>query len=455
MKYFLVFLFFITFCVKTKAQTEAISIHKAIASHLVEVAAAGNGGFNGLCVKLQLQNKQNRPLTLRLEAGTLFVAEDEHLQNLLVVEEQIIVMKTAEKRSVDVRTMCTESSDGSPYSGAIFKTTLLNAEKPLFRLAQKLSEVQFYASTAQSMVWAVANKSTSEHIYGEDTAKIKAIVPVLANIMGIPEKMFDVNPKPHKLTYISSSIEYLSSQKLPIKICVYDEANRLQQTSLEGYEMKEGYYQFKFGFPHYSNPERTFTVKLMSGDKVLAERVIDKNSSYLPLRKMNRAISATYDLPSDIVAQVGVYDSLDRLYAPLAMNYKLGKGFHESEFEGCRDLPMHQAFYFKIKNLADNQFVISQKIPQTNADAKTYAKIVKRGTMVVNLKEPLAHTRLVVVDTQDQIVWVVYEDSKISHGRNDIPFVFQHTQGPDAQFKVRLLDHNGQVIQEMCAGKCK
>ncbi|TAF32274.1 MAG: hypothetical protein EAZ57_09240 [Cytophagales bacterium] len=451
----LFFVFLLGLLAKTSAQAPPMSLQQAIQNRLVEVAASGNGGYNGFCVSLLIKNMQTRPLQIRIDAGTLFVAEEEQLQNLLMVEERLIVLQSKENKKIDVRTMCTESSNGSPYRNAVFKTTLLDAKNPLFRLAQKLSSISYYESTAQSMVWSVANKNSIEDIYGKDTAKIKALIPLLAELTGVPAHMFNINPKSHELTFMSASIEYLSPKEMPIKLCIYDQANRLMQTSFEDYPMKDGYYQFKFGFAHYQDPARVYTAKLMSGDKVLAEKIIDKNSTYTPLRKMNRAASISYDLPDNVLANVGVYDSLDNLYAPLAKDYRLGKGFHESSFEGCRDLPLYQGFYFKIKNTADGKTIVSQKIPNTNSEAKKYDKIVKRGTLNVNLKQTYEHTRLVVVDEQEQIIWVVYEDSKLGAGAKGIPFVYQHTQGPNAKFKVRLLDEKGNILQEMCSGKCQ
>jgi hypothetical protein len=206
------------------------------------------------------------------------------------------------------------------------------------------------------------------------------------------------------------------------------------------------------GVNHTLSDTSSFYLRLEENGKILSEKIVTKNDSVQELQKMKES-TLTYNTDNELNARIGIYDEKDNLYILLADDRPLKKGFHKSEFlEAKTELPFNKTYYFKVKD--KGKTVAQQKIFLDKAEAKKYAPITKRGTFSCKLAQDLPLAQLAVYDTENQVVWVIFSDSKLYKGNKQFQYAFQHQYGAEANFTLKLTDKEGNTIaQQEIRGK--
>jgi len=427
-----------------KNPPEAISILDAVKQKLITVKATGKGGFNGKCLKMEIKNISPKLLNINIFAGTIFDNTEDWQQDLMVVEEQIVALNPKNTNFVNLQTVCVQPSNGSPAKGVSFLLAKI-AEGHLLKLAQFISQKKYFTSTAQSAVWAVINGSGMGNIFGEDTVMVKELCAIVSEATGQPCNAGNYKARPHQITSISTSLDVLIPDYTKnATVTLYTRNGQLFRNQLKNVAVPPGFYRFKMGVNHILKDTTTFYLRLEENGKIISEKIVTKNDSVPQLQKMNKATLA-YNVDSDVNTRIGIYDEEDNLYILLADNKPLKKGFHKSEFlEAKRELPLGKNYFFKVK--ANGKTLAQQKILLDKAEAKKYAPLTKRGTFTCKLEKDMPIAKLAVYDDNDQVVWVVFSDSKLSRGNKQIPYVFQHQYGTEAVFMLKLTDSEGNII---------
>lgn len=427
-----------------KNPPEAISLLDAVKQKLITVKATGKGGYNGKCLKMEIKNISTKPLNINIFAGTIFDNTEDWQQDLMVVEEQIVALNPKNTDFANLQTVCIQPSNGSPSVGVSFLLAKI-AEGHLLKLAQFINQKKYFTSTAQSAVWAVINGNGMGEIYGEDSLMVKELCAIVSEATGQPCNASNYKPRPHQITSVNTSLDVLVPDYTKnATLNLYTRNGQLFRNQLKNVAVPPGFYRFKMGVNHTLKDTTTFYLRLEENGKVISEKIVTKNDSVPTLQKMNEATLA-YNIDTDVKARIGIYDEADNLYILLADDKPLKKGFHKSEFlEAKRELPLGKNYFFKVK--ANGKTLAQQKILLDRAEAKKYATLTKRGTFTCKLEKDIPIAKLAVYDTNDQIVWVVFADSKLARGNKQIPYVFQHQYGAGAVFTLKLTDNEGNII---------
>jgi len=437
------------------AQATEVSFYDAVEQKKISFTAEGKGGYHGEALQLQIINLLPVPVKFKIEAGTQFDSQHDWTQNLMVVQDLIVSLVPKERSALSVYTVCIQAHNSSPPSGEKF-TLLPKAKGELLRLAQIASEKKyFHYSTVQSAVWAITDNEAIENVYGTDSAMLAAIIEPICSARGVRPSDFNFMPRAHRISSISTALECLLPDYVPnAALRAYDQNGRLVRTFWQGQTLKPGFYQFKVGINHYDGDSATFQLRLESGNNVVVQKVAAITDTIIPVRRLDKETIVTYDLSQETVARVAVYDSADNLYALVADNYKLTKGFHQSILQGARDLPEGITYYLKITEVPTGKVVISKKIIFNEQERKKYPLLTKRGSVQVELKNPVKDAKLAIYDAEDRIVWVAFDNSQLSHGVKTYNYVFQHDYGEQAKFTAKITDGQGNIITEKCVQGC-
>jgi hypothetical protein len=441
------FLLFLVLCKQVswaKNPLETLSILDAAKQKLVSVKVRGKGGYNGQCLNLEIKNMTSKQLTIKVLAGTIFDNTEEWQQDLMVVEEQVIALRPQNTDLKSLQTVCIQPSNGSPAKGVSFLLWKL-AEGHLLKLAQLMSEKKYFNSTAQSAIWAVINGNGLENIYGEDSLMVKELCAIVSEATGQPCTSNNYKIRPHQITSISTSLDVLVPDYVKnANLTLYRRNGQVFRQHSTGLALPPGFYRFKMGVNHTLSDTSTFYLRLEENGRIISEKIVSKQDSVPELQKMKET-SLTYDIDNEVEARIGIYDENDNLYIMLADKKLLKKGFHKSEFlDAKRELPLNKNYYFKVKN--KEKTLAQQKVLLDRDEAKKYAPITKRGTFACKLEQDIAKAKLAVYDSEDNIVWVIFADSKLYKGGKSFSYVFQHQQGSEANFVIKLTDEKGNVV---------
>ncbi len=153
------------------ASAEVVPLSSAVNNKWVKVTFRATGtlaGVNdnshiGKCVSYQLQNISGRPLTLNLEAGYMFKPEDTTIQPLLFTDNSSWTLAAGGVAAGYLNAMCAALHKGSPQKDRSYKLgNLTNGVMKKF--AQLVAKKKYQTTEAQSVLWAITNKSD---LYGK------------------------------------------------------------------------------------------------------------------------------------------------------------------------------------------------------------------------------------------------------------------------------------------------
>lgn len=445
MKHLLIF-FSLLFCVSLFAQNTSLELAQAVAAKKIVVQVKGLGGYHGKCIRLGIKNITTQTIVINVTEGWVFVSDDTTVQDLIVIQPLIVAVKPGEIQYAEVNTMCTQSHNACPSRAENFSLGK-KAEGDLLKLAQYLGQNKYLSSTAQSAVWAVADRSNMKDIYGQNLAEVKGIAKMVSELLQIPMPTVFA-PKPHHITNISTSLEWRTDKELPhAKLEIFDEAGNLQQTCFADKNFKAGFNQWKFGFFHTDEDSaKQFFIRLSNNNEVIAQRWISPQDSVLQLHYFDTQTLLHFDATEARTADVGIFDEKGELYFPITYDLAIPKGHHNKTFIIGKRLPAEKKYTLKIQDKAGN--LIAEKTVNPNETAQNYAQIVLNKVFTCKLEKEMTGASLFIVNENNEKCMTLFQNSHLYPGEKTYNYTFKHFMGPTMKFRIRLTDAEGNVIVE-------
>jgi len=141
-----------------------IELIQAIRDKKISVVVASTGNYSGKCMELEVKNLTNVPYTLTIEAGTIFIPEDEGEQTILVPQKNVIVLLPSEIKPILVGGYCTELKDRCPRTSSTF-TISKTTSQPLKDLIQCMAPLKSLdESLIQQSVWCVTDGESPSNL---------------------------------------------------------------------------------------------------------------------------------------------------------------------------------------------------------------------------------------------------------------------------------------------------
>ncbi len=157
-----------------QAKQQKLNLQQAIDKKIVSAKVHSLGGYQGYCIKMELKNLSPDSLMITVEAGRRLNSIDEKNQDILVVKEQLIVLKKFEDKYIDIKGYCCQAHNSSPSRGAKYDVNKL-ADIKLVLLANYLSANHFNTQVEQHAIWAISDNENTANI---TDAKDSLIIPL-------------------------------------------------------------------------------------------------------------------------------------------------------------------------------------------------------------------------------------------------------------------------------------
>ncbi len=147
-----------------------------------EVYASAGLGENNM--RLELNNLNSTSLSIVVEAGTLFTAEDSELQNMLIAKPLVIKLAPSSKEVINITAFCTEVQDYCPSEGDVYYIDHTK-DRQLIKLIEFIAQnPKAYSnrSVLQSAIWSVTDENNVSTIYEEgsqETEELRSYVCIL------------------------------------------------------------------------------------------------------------------------------------------------------------------------------------------------------------------------------------------------------------------------------------
>ncbi|MEZ4828831.1 MAG: hypothetical protein R3C61_21470 [Bacteroidia bacterium] len=435
----------VSFSLQSVAQ-QRLTLKEALSQKRVRIKLKGNGGYQGKCIKIALKNDTNEALSIEVPAGQMFISEDSSVQDLIITGEVIVSLPPQGVENADLFTMCTQSYNMSPSEGELFTMGDM-AEGHLLQLAQKIANGNYQNSTAQSAVWAVANRDPISNIYGRDTAMVRDVAEVVSEAWGIPVGQFDLRPREHQITSINTSIEGLIPRHInQAKLAIYDKEGNVVRQYFEGKHFEPGFMQYRIGVNHMMGDSAELYLRLTDGEEIIMERQVFSGDEISQLKQLHAKAVLTFLVKKTGEASVGIYDENDQLYFYIVEKRTIREGFNRGTYIAGKHLPEGHQYSIKVK--MDGETLAEQKVGWDVPAPVIYPTRVVTGTFSFRQETELENVRIAIYDSEGRVKRLLFDIHKLNPGNKRYAYRFEHKDGPDALFYVRLTDQAGRVLQE-------
>ena len=176
------------------AKTSA-NIQKAFDKKYISAKAICRGG---LSIDYNLTNLLKDTLHIKIPAGWRFNSDDPKLdyQDILVTNEQIIVLKSLEKKMIEINGYCCEASKSGPIKGIKY-TVGKQADSSLTKLANYININSFDKNTIQYSVWAISDNNETANITSSNDSITEQLRHFVALLKGEPLPWYTLLKKSH------------------------------------------------------------------------------------------------------------------------------------------------------------------------------------------------------------------------------------------------------------------
>ncbi len=185
-----------------QATHKTLSLQKALDEKLVLAKVHSLGGYQGYCIKMEVKNLSPDSLVITVEAGRRLNSMDEKQQDILVVKEQIIVLKKFEDKYIDVKGYCCQAHNSSPCAGAKYDVNKL-ADTKLVLLANYLNVSNFKTDAEQQAIWAISDNQNTANVTATNDSLIIPLRNIVATIKNEPIPWY---------TFVTRTINYASGR---------------------------------------------------------------------------------------------------------------------------------------------------------------------------------------------------------------------------------------------------
>lgn len=193
---------------QVNAFNRKMALQKAIDTKIIKAKALSNGGYQDYCMNLNLHNLSEDSLIVVVEAGRRLNSIDENNQDILIVREEIIVLKRHENKWVPVKGFCCQAKNHSPSKNAQYDINRL-ADSNLVQVARFLSTRNFDSHVTQQAIWSISDNNPSATISSSKNDSINfELRRLVANLKNEPIPWYTIITK--TMVYPNGRMEHFN-----------------------------------------------------------------------------------------------------------------------------------------------------------------------------------------------------------------------------------------------------
>jgi hypothetical protein len=261
------------------AAPEEVDFKTALKNAAITANAKGNSSSTHYLkpLMLELRNRKNTQIVVKLPAGLWFQSEDSAVQDIITTNTEYLVLKANETKTFPINGLCIQHQNAAPGNDDAF---VFNPKTRgnLSRFAQKIDSADWQNGQAQSAMWAIADKTDLRTIYSYGDETEWKIACEAAKIMGVakPDKQtFEAYAakQPVYKSELRGKFKFKFSQKVAIHIALFD-ANGIVLQEIYREEAPPGQHEVEYTFDAKPYEGQTIYAKFIARDDVLMTRTI-------------------------------------------------------------------------------------------------------------------------------------------------------------------------------------
>lgn len=259
---------------------EIISIEKAINDKLIRATFQSNGNFSGKSIFFQMTNLKAKAYKITVPAGSYFKAPNSNEQDLIVPQEEIVVLKANESKSILLNGFCTNLKNKAPESKGYFSLMKGKVSKEMPKLLAFLKGKKFENYTIQDAIWSITNNSSVTNVSGNDEKAVTELRKELFKITGQKEEWYqspqhtvmnDDRSINQETSSISGLLEYKTTKGNKIYTAVYSQDGEEKMKTNENTMQVSGDLSYKFKIEVKGWQKGTYKVKIVENSIVIKE----------------------------------------------------------------------------------------------------------------------------------------------------------------------------------------
>ena len=162
-----------------------LQMQEAIDRKLIKTSVASLGGHQGFCIRLTVENLTKDSLLIVVEAGRRFNSVDDKQQDILVVKQEELYLKSRQVKTQKIKGYCCQLNNSSPEAGAKYTVNKL-ADSTLYLLANYLNGKNFETMVEQNAIWAISNNRPTATITGKNDSILCTLRQIVATLKNEP-----------------------------------------------------------------------------------------------------------------------------------------------------------------------------------------------------------------------------------------------------------------------------
>ncbi len=255
-----------------------VKLGDALQSKKININVHGNSASTHYLEPLvaELTNAGNEAMTIAIESGDMFIPDDAAKQNIVVTGNQMLTLQPNEKKSVKIKGMCTESSDGCGSDETTYKFQAAGNAN-LKKLATFIDSKKYQTSTAQYAVWSLMNNDDLNSIYGADSTEENDLKKFMASLTG---KTFAIkNKTDYRTNYyappvesVGGNFEYNFNKAKDVQIAMFDKNGILVRELFNQKKVAAGDHKFHFEFDSGVYTDDVYYFKLIVDNEVMVDQ---------------------------------------------------------------------------------------------------------------------------------------------------------------------------------------
>lgn len=173
-----------------RADIRNLPLSQAVKLGVVRVEAISNGGYNGQCLHLDVQNLSRETLRVEVDPGLIYRPLSEEYQHLVAFGGEGVMLAPQGCGGVDVRTFCGRSEADIPKAGHTYRFWKQGSATMQQTLAY-LRTHNLHESLGQRAVWVITSGHSLRSVWdGRAASTSLALVKVMAGLLNQPVPQF-------------------------------------------------------------------------------------------------------------------------------------------------------------------------------------------------------------------------------------------------------------------------
>lgn len=255
-----------------------INIDEALQKGMIEASFTSTGTYSGDAIEVKIKWLKGKKVPIRIPHGTQFASDNEGDQDIFILEDQDIYVKSNNEESFPIEGYCCQAHNSAPdeLSGFTFQKT---TSQQLQQLANYCNGKRLDNHSKQAAVWAISDDESISDIYSIDIPAVKNLRKEVAKIKNIEDNWYST-----VTDYELDENRNISRQPVEVKgevtcdferagkltYAVYDENDELVKRLGEGLPItRPGNYSFEFNLKVEGWKSGKYQIKLTMNGNII------------------------------------------------------------------------------------------------------------------------------------------------------------------------------------------